>query len=108
MTSRLRSLAGTAILTLPLAATAAVIPAATAQAGTLCGPDQATVHFADRPPACQSAGIQKYSRFPVTAVCTGPSALAFVTSRDDAAAVPPKSCADYPPGEVDRIVVVPI
>ena len=58
MTSRLRSLAGTAILTLPLAATAAVIPAAAAQAGTRCGPDQATVHFADRPPACQSAGIQ--------------------------------------------------
>ena len=50
MTSRLRSLAGTAILTLPLATAAAVLPAATAQAGTLCGPDQATVYFADRPP----------------------------------------------------------
>ena len=99
MGSPLRSLAGTAILTLPLAATAAVIPAATAQAGTLCGPDQATVHFATAPPRASWQASRNTAVSRSTAVCTGPSALAFVTSRDDTAAVPPKSCADYyPPG----------
>ncbi len=107
MTSRLRSLAGTAILTLPLATAAAVLPAATAQAGTLCGPDQATVYFADRPPACQSAGPQFFARPTVRAVCTGPSAIAAVLPGDGSKVVQPDSCADYPPGEVDIITVVP-
>lgn len=107
MTSRLRSLAGTAILALPLAATTAVIPAATAQAGTLCGPDQATVHFIDRTTACQSVGLQVYRGVLVTAVCTGPSVTALVVPGNGMAPIPPNFCGHYDGGEADTIVVSP-